>query len=390
MSSNASRTRSPIRRTVNRTKSNELGRVTNRRPGLTRTKSFESSVRGMLPRSLSFSKRNVKQSHIMIDERNIFGSDIVSRDFVFGKLMEVKREAKVVKLEVEDLLVSQHHSMLPIVKGLVVTGKREWQWVRYADTVDAEEFEMWHQNKKDAMQDYEKNVEDAALYKNIVSFDATLRIGQGTSTETLQNILKTLKEDATVRKMQFAGALHSSDQSMVPVILKKVISEKQLTEDITITVTCDWSTSSTVFWKLTLTSCLHELQRAEQIEISQQAAKVPLRRVKTDQGQPSQTTIKRKKNMRKIKSAETDREPPQRALSMPMRGRRRALNLEARAIIEEIAVLKKTPKDMEESCDSTTVSTSSCSRSSSPASRGTPDFDWKAGVYLKSSNSKAA
>lgn len=357
---------------------------------MVRTKSFESSVRGMLPRSLSFSKRNVKQSHIMIDERNIFGSDIVSRDFVFGKLMEVKRETKVVKLEVEDLLVSQHHSMLPIVKGLVVTGKREWQWVRYADTLDSDEFEMWHRNKKNVMQDYEINVEDAALYKSIVSFDATLRIGQGTSIETLLTILKTLKQDATVRKMQFVGALDSSDQSIVPVILRKICSENQLTEDVTITFTCDWSTLRTVGWKLTLTSCVRELELSEKSETAKAAAKAPLRRAKTDQGQKSPTTVIRKKNMRKLKSADPERAPPQRTVSMPTRQRRRAINLEDKAIIAEIAVLKKGPEHVEAYCDNTTISTVSCSRSSSPSARETPDFDWKTGVYLNSNYSKAA
>ena len=85
------------------------------------------SLVSLVSNTTNVNKRNIRQIHFKKDERNISAIKMISKDHIFSELIEVKRDLQVVKLEVEDLLVSQHKTLLPVVRGLVVAGQRDWQ-----------------------------------------------------------------------------------------------------------------------------------------------------------------------------------------------------------------------------------------------------------------------
>ena len=73
---------------------------------------------------------------------NIFCSDILSLDAIHRGLQKVAGDAKIVKLEIEDLIISGHcTALLPRVQKLILEGEREWQSVSFLDSLPAAQLE---------------------------------------------------------------------------------------------------------------------------------------------------------------------------------------------------------------------------------------------------------
>ncbi|CAB9526027.1 expressed unknown protein [Seminavis robusta] len=304
----------------------------------------------------SFPFRYSKLGNHARDEQNIFCADILSTDFIIDKLMEVRNNTEVVKLEVEDLLTSSHHALLPLIKALVVSGKRDWQSIKFVDAVESDLFALWQQQKQAIMQDYEESIDDNSKFNEVVSFDATITIAQGTPSYVLRDILQSLRQgkDKTISNVSFDGSFVGVDKAVVPTLLKKNIDpvSGETTEEVTISVLSGWSKSSALDWKILLNACVGQLQqptdaaatanpgpplrRAESaqgpiVRPQSQApkasnAKAPLRRSRTLEGRPRlPRRMNSNRSLRRTKSANESTSPPtgsQRSASMPLHKRK--------------------------------------------------------------------
>ncbi|CAB9526028.1 expressed unknown protein [Seminavis robusta] len=390
-----------------------------------RSRSFD--MKGLLHRSLpvSFSSKRSSPSINAKDEQNVFCADIISTDFIIDKLKEVRNNAQVLKLEIEDLLTSPHGSVLSLIKAIAISGSRDWQWVRFVDTVDPYDFAKYQQQKKAIMQDYQRSIDDTCKYQGIISFDTTFRIAQGTPSSVLLNTLQSLDQDQTVTKVTFQGDLFGLDEAMLPSMLNQRIDplSGETTGEVSIAVIAGWTVATVLDWKMMLSGCIQQLQRPK----NSGDVIPPMRRVRTADGQsaPRMQMPRRPRSLRRLKSAEDNPAPRRlrRTGSMqllrevrrhgavdvsspsplPERRprRRRQMHVERRAkkATSNHGPTKKPEGLMksERSMSSPPPATKSLPRELQSFSQDTtnsfredPDYDWAAGIYLNSHVSKAA
>jgi len=338
------------------------------------------SLVSLVSNTTNVNKRNIRQIHFKKDERNISAIKMISKDHIFSELIEVKRDLQVVKLEVEDLLVSQHKTLLPVVRGLVVAGQRDWQWVRLTDSFSAHEFFQWHQAKSSVMHDF--NGADSAV-KKIVNFHAELQLSPGTSVETLQAIFQVLCHDLTITTMTFGGAFQSKDSTLIASLLAKNLVKNQLVENASLSFECGWSNATAQthlqHHKMVIDSCLYLLDMLSHPKSTEKVATAGLERSLSMP--PRATGVRRHRCLRKTQSIDKFEE------NMQRRGEeRRALFYREAMAATQAAVRGDGSMCSSSHSSSTTEShSSSCcsSRSSSAIIRENeiPDYDWTTGTY---------
>ena len=136
-------------------------------------------MRASVTRSLSFKRNKLGRSvsNHALDEMNVFASDIVSKEYILDRLKDVKHDPRIVKLEIEDLLIARNHnSFLPVVKALWTASERPWKYLRFLDTIPLSDFAWWQGMKQMLMREYECTIRDKAVYTNLVSFQASIRV----------------------------------------------------------------------------------------------------------------------------------------------------------------------------------------------------------------------
>ncbi|CAB9505988.1 expressed unknown protein [Seminavis robusta] len=377
--------------------------------------SFSRSFRG------SSNKLSNYSNHAR-DEQNVFCADFVSTEFIIDNLKKVRNNNDVVNMEIEDLLTSSHHSLLPFIKALLISGKREWQSVRFVDDVESDLFALWQTQKQTIMQDYEESIDDCSKYKDIVSFNANIHVAQGTPYYVLRDILQCLRQskDKTIAKVTFEGSFVGIDTSLLPSMIKKIIDPAtgKTKEEIIISVESGWSKCSALDWKMTLNACLRQLQQpmdaatasaiptetvgAQTLNPHLQKAstsKAPLRRVRTSEGPHG---MKRKHSLRRLKSVNDSSSPtgPQRSVSLPLQKREAQQDIGGSANMSKPTVERKSrrqrlssnqkapkqPKDMSSKLGCTDSPSSSSKAHLFSGSAESPDYDWKIGVYLNNND----
>ncbi|CAB9502215.1 expressed unknown protein [Seminavis robusta] len=203
-------------------------------------------------------------------EMNIFCcSDLVSRNFVADKLKDVKQDANIVKLEVEDLLMAtSYHSLLPKVKALLIQDDRSWKRIDFIDSLCSSDFSVWQAVKQKVMNEYESSIDNTCSYTNCVSFRATVEVNEGTAKHSTISLLNSLQRDQDVKDISYGGGLYGHNHDAIPGTLKRSFDEDgNLKKSFVVHIKCGWSNAgdrSDRLWKATLQSCLNNLQGIEE------------------------------------------------------------------------------------------------------------------------------
>lgn len=215
--------------------------------------SFAESVTKMresLTKSLSFSAtsrkgfKSLSNHNHTVDEMNVFASDIVSKDYIMDRLKDIRHNSRIVKLEVEDLLIARtHDSFLPVVKALLVTNDRQWKYLRFVDTIPSTDFLWWQGMKHVLMREYEDSIEDLdTKYANTVSFQANIQVMTGATKQSISALFRSIIQDEDVNSVSFCGALFGYHDSTMAPALTGIIDEETGTLDqaFVINVKCGW------------------------------------------------------------------------------------------------------------------------------------------------------
>ena len=223
-----------------------------------------------LSRSLSLAgahKKHRLSSKQEADEMNIFGSDIVSREYLLERFKDVKHDSNIVKLEVEDMLIATtHHSFLPVFKALVVSDKRAWKYAKFVDSIDSDDFPWWESMKNVIMREYETG-EEESKYAAILSFEASINVTQGTSNAALSRLLQKILTDQDVQSVSFGGALYGHCQESAPKEVPSLFdANNKLEVQLVINVCCGWAcpNSDTCAWRGLVDACVGALQKKQE------------------------------------------------------------------------------------------------------------------------------
>lgn len=264
-------------------------------------------------------------------------SDIVGAEYCKEKLEEVRQRTAVVKMEIEDLLVSKHCSVIPIIKQLVVGGSRPWEWIRFTDTADADDFKAWQSKKHNISQGFEATIAEKSKYEDVMTFECTIRLSKGTSHLVAKKILQAIHDDDHVTKWSFEGSLYNFDDDKKPLMLQQLVNTEsgELVDEIVIVVKCGWNTRLTEDSKSLLEKCIQHMKKPdaeqmqqEQAEPEQKGRKAPMRRTRTHspmkRPQGPRNGSRRRSPVRRCVSA--DETGMGRTVSMPTRHRRTHLS----------------------------------------------------------------
>lgn len=180
------------------------------------------------------------------DMLNIFGSDIVSGEFIMDQVQRVKHNTTIVKLEIEDLLIASiHHSFLSVFKALIVCDQRKWKYVRFVDSFERNEYAWWESLKNMHMREYESSVDELELYAGIVSFHANVQVGEGTSKRDLIKLFKSIYKDKDVRNVTFEGCLFGHNRvSAAEKLVQFFDDNDSLTSQLVVSIACGWTAES--------------------------------------------------------------------------------------------------------------------------------------------------
>ena len=274
--------------------------------------SVQHMMRGVT-KSLSFNARHSKKHRLSSkqedDEMNIFGSDSVSTEYLLDRFKDVKHNSRIIKLEVEDLLIASiHHSFLPMFKALVVSDKRKWKYARFIDSIDSDDFAWWESMIHSMMREYETTVEEKSTYVDVVSFKATVDVAKGTSKKSLSTLFRTILRDEDVQSVSFAGSLFGHSQESAPQEISGLFDANgNLEGGLVVNLCCGWKppNEDVSEWKGLLKSCMSSLKkkasqeeqerstRSERISRSQRGSRspMPVRSIPRRQGSKSNIVL---------------------------------------------------------------------------------------------------
>lgn len=192
---------------------------------------------------------------------NIFASDMVSTDFILERIEEVKANTQVVKMEIEDLIISSHSGvLLPEVKSLLMAGDREWISVSFVDSLPADQFKAWQGMRKELMADFDDifGTEDdtkIAVDSAVITVEANVEFAPGTSHKAFVSLMRSIRRQRGVCSVEFAGALFGySEESMVNGLDKCIDQDNNLSEMVSIRVACGWRVEDS--WSKQLDACI--------------------------------------------------------------------------------------------------------------------------------------
>lgn len=234
---------------------------------LTGLRSVDRNMRGFLEKGLSFSgsKRNLCRDET---ETNIFCSDMVGADFITGRLLAVSRSPKIVRLEIEDLIagrLGQHQSLVQKVEEVIFCNDREWESIRFIDSILLEDFGAWQQVKDTTMRSHEVIVGGMGTkWQKVIVWRANIEIPKSTSVPKLLRFFKAIKQDQDFVSMSLQGVEGMED-------FAKLIDWRasSITRNLTVDLECGWSgvTSSKL-----LNCCLFVLKHPERVDFGSKAS----------------------------------------------------------------------------------------------------------------------
>jgi hypothetical protein len=202
-------------------------------------------------------------AHRDVRETNIFGSDIVSSEFIQKSIDGVGKDCRVKKLEVEDLVTSEtHQQLLPSIKELVLS--RHWESVKFIDFVsDSESYQLWRWRTKLLMQDYDAS--DHAEVLKICTFQACCCFQAGTKLTGFLQVLKDIHfNDQSICGLEYEGDFTGDGSyKCVSNALQACISQRDLclSENISLRIVCGWSDVIPP-WKPMLAECMNIIEVA--------------------------------------------------------------------------------------------------------------------------------
>jgi hypothetical protein len=196
--------------------------------------------------SFMLAKRPTKQRIHADDEMNVFASDMVSAAYILDALRDVRQNRAIVKLEVEDMLIAnEHHSFLPMVRGVFASGDRPWKYLKFVDTIDVSDMLWWQGMKHVLMGEYEKTIDSRTNYAGIVSFQAKVQINEGANKDNIRTLVNIIEGDQDLQQVGFSGALFGYSHDTLPDALANLFDDDgRLQESFVITVNSGWTSSS--------------------------------------------------------------------------------------------------------------------------------------------------
>lgn len=211
---------------------------------------------------------------------NIFASDMVSTDFILTRVSEIRTDPSVVRLEVEDLNVNSHREkLMPVFKGLLMAGDRQWQSVMFRDSVDADGFKEWLGLKRDAMADF---AETFTLDNDTITFQAKLEVRAETSLKAFVGLLKVIKRQRGICDLELGGVLFGYEGDPLKTVLADNINEdNKLTGLIQVNVSFGSGNISDYTVKLDDTLRAAKAALDKTVGDSDDLPAAPLRRVKS-------------------------------------------------------------------------------------------------------------
>lgn len=234
---------------------------------LTGLRSVDRNMRGFLERGLSFkgSKRHLCRDET---ESNIFCSDMVGADFITSRLHDVSRSQKIVRLEIEDLIAGRlghHQSLVTKVEEVIFCNDREWESIRFVDSILLDDFEAWQQVKETTMRSHEVLVGGMGTkWQKVIVWRANIEIPKSTSVPKLLRFFKAIKQDYDFVSMSLQGVDGMEDFS-------KLIdwTTNSIKINLVVELECGWSGVSSS--KL-LNCCLFVLKHPERVDFGSKAS----------------------------------------------------------------------------------------------------------------------
>eukprot|EP00797_Seminavis_robusta_P017356 Sro259_g101250.1 n/a (400) ;mRNA; r:11443-12730 len=179
------------------------------------------------------------------NEKTITCSRDEKQEHVLDGLTQVKNDERVVNVTFDDLVMSNHQCLFPLVKALAATSGRAWESFRFVDVVDMASFPTWQDLRDEMVHDYEETAHDlggSSDFINVLTWQANVKIPRGTAMTDIVEFLQSVKEDDEVYHVGFGGALGDILDILIPEVLCKLINRQTLTlnEDFVVEVASGW------------------------------------------------------------------------------------------------------------------------------------------------------
>lgn len=218
-----------------------------------RSRSLVEKMRGQFERhrrSHSLTARESPDAPV-----NVFASDMVSNAFILNRFKQVGANYKLVRLEIEDLIVNVNREViLPCVKNLLVDNRR-WKSVSFVDSVRLDQFDWWVHLKLRVMADFAALASiDTALDVEVFAFQGCVHVCQGTTLECFFELLISIRGSNDVNDVTFAGALFGYGEATIGVALAEALDQGKLLETITVNVRSGWKKN--LHWSNMLDACI--------------------------------------------------------------------------------------------------------------------------------------
>lgn len=225
-----------------------------------RSSSTSTGSHGALkPKSKPIGRRSSSKTKSKISK--ISASRIVDTTTIMENLNCIKNHPYITQVEIGDLVMSDHQSLFPLVKGLACS--RSFERFEFVDALELSQFQAWQELRDGMMQEYEQtSYEHHSQLIDSMVWQASVRLSRGTSVEDVLDFLVLLQEDLDVFGVSFSkGSAGESSvlPSEFPQELCKLVDDDtwDLTDSIVVRVTCGWGDDED--WLPLLQECVYRL-----------------------------------------------------------------------------------------------------------------------------------
>ncbi|CAB9506247.1 expressed unknown protein [Seminavis robusta] len=205
------------------------------------------------------------------EQVEIVGSDQVKEEVITEKLNQVKANAQITKVEILDFITSEHHSLDPIIRTLLIdtSQDRTWKAFQFIDSIDVTDYLWWQGLKHMLMRDYEEALPDNCFLQDeeegpIIQLNVNLTVPTNTTATSLHTVLKTILADNDVFYVQFSLA---EEDHEIPQELDRILQKDDsnrsttagkacLQEEMEIFVQCGWAQDVSEDWKDVMEKCI--------------------------------------------------------------------------------------------------------------------------------------
>ena len=189
--------------------------------------------------------RNYKNKHLC------FASRDVGTDIVLESLMKVQNNPAIETVIVQDLLVSNHQILFPLIRSIVAgstststLGGRDWT---FADSLSFQQFSTWQQHRN-------------LMMWTKVTCQANILVPEGTPLKDIMDFFFRLGEDSTIDRVTFTKGAYGYQPPDIPTHVGNLMDAdtRRLQEGINVQVQCHADKSDNT-WKSLLKECCKAL-----------------------------------------------------------------------------------------------------------------------------------